>query len=120
MKLTSLAVPVLVAALAVAALGGLGRLAVRASAVSTETSIHLLRINLRIARLHDQLLQHAKDSLVAQLEALPPRAPAPVFPPAARKDGRGVVAPTAPAAPGSEPSPEPWPEGWSEPEEARP
>ncbi len=106
MKLTSLAVPVMIAALTVAALGGLGRLAVRASAVSTETSIHLLRINLRIARLHDQLLQHARESLAAQL-ALPPRPPAPTAIPAIKKDVRGGELPPLPDASAAA---EPWPE----------
>jgi hypothetical protein len=74
MKLSSLSVPVLLASLSVAAIGGLGTLAVRASAVSTQTSIELLRMNLRIARLHDELLKHSKDALAAQAKTLPPAA----------------------------------------------
>ena len=72
MKLTGLSVPILIASLAVAAVGGLGTLAVRASAVSTQTSIELLRINLRVAQLHGQLLQHSKDALTAQVQTTPP------------------------------------------------
>jgi hypothetical protein len=72
MKLGGLAVPVLIASLSVAAIGGLGTLAVRASAVSTQTSIDLLRMNLRIARLHDELLKHSKDALASQARTLLP------------------------------------------------
>jgi hypothetical protein len=74
MKLAGLAVPVLIASLSVAAIGGLGTLAVRASAVSTQTSIELLRMNLRIARLHDELLKHSKDALASQTRTLVPAA----------------------------------------------
>ena len=76
MKLAGLAVPVLIASLSVAALGGLGTLAVRAGAVSTRTSLELLRMNLRIARLHDELLKHSKGALASQARTLlPPAAP---------------------------------------------
>ena len=73
MKLTGLSVPILIASLTVAAVGGLGTLAVRASAVSTRTSIELLRINLRVAQLHEQLLQRSKDALTAQVQTTLPR-----------------------------------------------
>lgn len=72
MKLAGFAVPVLIAALSVAALGGLGTLAVRAGAVSTQTSIDLLRMNLRIARLHDELLKHSKNAVASQARTLLP------------------------------------------------
>ena len=77
MKLTSLAVPMLIVSLTVAAVGGLGTLAVRASAVSTRTSIELLRMSLRVAQLHEQLLQHSRDELAAQVRASLPRGSVP-------------------------------------------
>jgi hypothetical protein len=80
MKLMSFAVPVLVVALATAAVGGLGLLAVRASAVSTQASLDLLRMHLRVARLHQQLLEHSRDRLATHAGALPPLAPASAAP----------------------------------------
>jgi hypothetical protein len=69
MKLTGL---MLIVSLTVTAIGGLSTLAVRASAVSTQTSIELLRMNLRVAQLHEQLLQHSREALAAQVrESLP-------------------------------------------------
>lgn len=73
MKLTGLSVPILIASLTVATVGGLGTLAVRASAVSTQTSIELLRINLRVAQLHEQLVQRSRDALAAQVQKSPAR-----------------------------------------------
>jgi hypothetical protein len=67
MKLTSLAVPMLIVALTAVAVGGLGTLAVRSSAVSTRTSIDLLRMNLRVAQLHEQIVQRSRDELAAQV-----------------------------------------------------
>jgi hypothetical protein len=72
MKLMSLAVPILIVSLVVVSVWGLGLLAVRASAVSTQASIDLLRMHLQVARLHDQLLRHSRQSLGAQVEALLP------------------------------------------------
>ena len=72
-----LIVPMLIVSLTVAAVGGLGTLAVRASAVSTQTSIELLRMNLRVAQLHEQLLQHSRDALAAQVAASLPRGSVP-------------------------------------------
>lgn len=73
MKLTILAIPVMIASLTVAAVGGLSLLAARAGAVSTRTSIELLRMNLRVAQLHEQLVQHSRDALAAQVRASLPR-----------------------------------------------
>ena len=75
MRLMSLAALVLVAALVTAAVGGLGLLAVRASAVSTQASLDLLRMHLRVARLHEQLLEHSRHSLATHTGELPPLAP---------------------------------------------
>lgn len=72
MKLMSLAVPILIVSLVVVSVWGLGLLAVRASAVSTQASIDLLRMHLQVARLHDQLLRHSRQSLGAHVEALLP------------------------------------------------
>jgi len=72
-----LTVPMLIVSLTAAAVGGLGTLAVRASAVSTQTSIELLRMNLRVAQLHEQLLQHSRDALAAQVQESLPRGSVP-------------------------------------------
>ncbi len=75
MRLMSFAVPVLVAAFVTLAVGGIGLLAVRASAASTQTSLDLLRMHLRVERLHEQLLEHSRDRLATHVSALPPLAP---------------------------------------------
>jgi hypothetical protein len=75
MKLMSLAVPVLVVALTTVAVGSLGLLAVRASTASTEASLDLLRLHLRVARLHEQLLERSRHSLATHAGELPPLAP---------------------------------------------
>lgn len=72
---TSFTVPLLIAALAVTAIYGMGMLAVRASAISTQASIDLLRIQLRVANLHQQLLRHSRDGLAAESQALGQRVP---------------------------------------------
>ncbi len=77
MKLMSVTVPLLIVCVTAAAVCGLGTLAVRASAVSTQTSIDLLRMQLRVTRLHEQLLKHSRDRLAAEAEAVLPRDPAP-------------------------------------------
>jgi hypothetical protein len=107
MKLLSLAAPMLVVSLTVAAIGGLGTLAVRASAVSTQTSIDLLRMNLRVAQLHEQLLQHSRAALAAQVQASLPRGSVPAAgAPLASRDSRKEKVFTPPEA-----SPvQPWPE----------
>lgn len=75
MKLMSFVVLVLIVALITAAVGGLGLLAVRASAASTQASLDLLRMHLRIAQLHEQLLKDSRDRLAAHAKALAPLAP---------------------------------------------
>lgn len=107
MRLTSLAVPMLIVSLTVAAVGGLGTLAVRASAVSTQTSIELLRMNLRVAQLHEQLLQHSRDALAAQVQTSLPRgsvpaAAAPMANGEARKEKVFILTEESPV--------QPWPE----------
>ena len=103
MKLASLTVPVTIAALTVAAVGGLSTLAVRASAVSTQTNIELLRLNLRVAKLHEQLLAHSRDALAAQVEESLPRGSVPA---AASREGLEKKVSIPPEAS----SVEPWPE----------
>jgi hypothetical protein len=88
MKLMSVAALVLIVALATAAVGGLGLLAVRASAVSTQASLDLLRMHLRVARLHEQLLAHSRDRLGTHAGALPPLAPESAAPALRRLLGR--------------------------------
>jgi hypothetical protein len=119
MKLMSVTVPLLIVALTVAAVGGLGLLAVRASAFSTRTSIDLLRMNLRVARLHEELLRHSRNALAAQVETLLPRGsvPAAVAGPEARKADARKAKVFMPL----EASPvRPWPEAAAEPAEVRP
>ncbi len=115
MKLMSFTAPVLIVSFTVAAVWGLGMLAVRSSAVSTQTSIELLRMNLRVAALHEALLQHSRTALAAQVQTLQP--PGAVPPAAAGRAARkekvsklsGPVAdPVAEAAAGL--TARPWPE----------
>ncbi|MFL6262311.1 MAG: hypothetical protein ACJ76Y_21650 [Thermoanaerobaculia bacterium] len=75
MKLMSFAVPVLIVALLTAAVGTLGLLTVRASAASTQASLDLLRMHLRVARLHEQLLERSQHRLATHAGELPPLAP---------------------------------------------
>jgi hypothetical protein len=70
MKLISFTVPMLIVSLTVIAVWGVGMLAVRASAVSTQTSIDLLRMHLRVERLHEQLLQHSREAIADHVEAI--------------------------------------------------
>jgi hypothetical protein len=70
MKLTSFAVPALIVSLTAITVSGVGMLTVRASAISTKTSINLLRMQLRVTRLHEQLIQRDQERLAAQAEAL--------------------------------------------------
>ena len=83
MKLMSFTAPVLIVCLTFIAVCGLGMLAVRASAVSTQTSIDLLRMQLRVTRLHEQLLRHSRERLAAEAEAVLPRVPRVPAPPEA-------------------------------------
>jgi hypothetical protein len=77
MKLMSLTTPVLIASLTVAAVWGLGMLAVRSSATSVQTSINLLRMNLQVSRLHEELIQHSQETLAGQVETRLPRGAVP-------------------------------------------
>jgi hypothetical protein len=70
MKMMSLAAVLLVVSLLAAAIVGLSMMAVRAAAVSTETSIELLRLHLRVERLHEKLLRHSQEDLAGELKAL--------------------------------------------------
>jgi len=70
MKLVSLTVPVLIISLVVIAVWGMGMLAVKTSALSTQASLDLLRLHLRVARLHEELLQHSRNALVTHAAKL--------------------------------------------------
>jgi hypothetical protein len=70
MKLMSLTVPVLIVALTVVAVWGMGMLAVKTSAISTQASLDLLRLHLRVARLHEELLDHSKRALISHAAKL--------------------------------------------------
>jgi hypothetical protein len=77
MKLLSVTAPLLIVSLTGVAVSGMGLMAVRAAAVSTHANLDLLRMNLRVARLHEQLLRHSRDGLAAQLRSLSPSGAAP-------------------------------------------
>jgi hypothetical protein len=77
MKTMSFTAPLLIVAMTVVAICGLGQLTLRASAVSTHNSIELLRMHLRVVRLHEQLLRQSQESLAAglNLKSLPAARP---------------------------------------------
>lgn len=114
MKLTSLTVPVLIVSFTVVAVWALGMLAVRSSALSTQTSLDLLRLNLRVGRLHEALVQHSRDALASQVKALLPTGsvPAAVAGPEAAKETVSRPFEMSPVRP--------WPETAAEPGEVRP
>jgi hypothetical protein len=116
MKMMSFTAPLLIVAMTVVAVWGLGMLTLRASAVSTQNSIELLRMHLRVLRLHDELLLQSKGALAAQVRASLPRGsvPAanapiipitPITPIAARESRKEKVATLSEASPV-----QPWPE----------
>ena len=70
MKLMSFTAPLLVVSLIAVAVCGIGMLAVRASAVATRSSIDLLRMNLKVARLNAELLRHSREGAAAELKTL--------------------------------------------------
>jgi hypothetical protein len=72
MKLMSVTAPLMIVALTGVAVSGMGMLAVRAAAVSTRSDIELLRMHLRVARLHEQLLRHSRNGLGAEVRSLLP------------------------------------------------
>ena len=75
MKLMSITMSLLVVSLTAVAVCGMGTLAVRAGAVSTQKSIELLRMQIEVTRLHEQLLRHSQERLAAQAAAVLPRVP---------------------------------------------
>jgi hypothetical protein len=77
MKSMSFTTPVLIAAFTVTATWGLGMLAVRSGAASARTSLDLLRLNLRVASLHEELLEHSQEALADQVETLLPQGAVP-------------------------------------------
>lgn len=103
MKLMSVTVPILIVSLTVISVWGIGMLAVRASAVSTQASIDLLRTHLRVARLHEQLLRHSREAVAAHAETL--------LPSGAAAAGAGDETPEDSTSPGMS---QPWPEGVAE------
>jgi hypothetical protein len=116
MKLMSLTVPVLIVALTVVAVWGMGMLAVKTSAISTQASLDLLRLHLRVARLHEELLDHSKRALSSHAAKL-----AADGGPVLRGLGEPLAAPATSAAAAASAEPEsalqPWPE--EEPSAAR-
>jgi len=105
MKLMSFASLVLVVALVTVAVGGLGLLAVRASMASTQASLDLLRMHLRVARLHEQLLERSRHDLTTHTGELPPLAPESAAPALRRQLGRvaGGPDPVRPLDPATDP-----------------
>lgn len=77
MKLTSFTVPALIVSLTAVTVSGVGMLTVRASAISTQTSINLLRMQLRVTQMHQQLMKQNQESLAAQAQALRQQVPTP-------------------------------------------
>src|SRR6185436_13577622 len=75
MKLMSITMSLLVVSLTAVAVCGMGTLAVRAGAVSTQKSIELLRMQIEVTRLHEKLLRHSQERLAAQAAAVLPRVP---------------------------------------------
>jgi hypothetical protein len=112
MKLMSFTTPVLIAALTVTAVWGLGMLAARSGAVSIRTSLDLLRLNLRVARLHEELLEHSRETLADQMETLQPQGdvPSTAAARAARKEKISTLSALDP-----ESAARPWPETATEP-----
>lgn len=70
MKSMSFTTPVLIAAFTVTAAWGLGMLAVRSGAASTKSSLELLRLNLRVYRLQQELLARSQEELADRVETL--------------------------------------------------
>ncbi len=110
MKMMSFTAPLMIVAMTGIAVCGLGMLTLRASAVSTQNSIELLRMQLRVVRLHDELLLQSKGALAAQVRAsLPPgsvpAASAPIAPIAGRESRKEKVF----TPPDSSPV-QPWPD----------
>jgi hypothetical protein len=109
----SFTAPLLIVAMTAVAVWGLGMLTLRASAVSTQNSIELLRMHLRVVRLHDELLLQSKSALAAEVRASLPRgsvpaasAPIASIVPIAGRESRKERFATLPEA-----SPvQPWPE----------
>ena len=97
MKATFFTVPIVIATLTIIAVWGLGLLAVKASAISTQTSLELLRLHLRVAQLHDQLRLRSEQSLAAEGVTLP-------VPPGSAPPAAG-----GPAEPGPQIGLRPWP-----------
>ena len=99
MKLMSFTVPMLIVSLTVISVWGIGMLAVRASAVSTQTSIDLLRMHLRVERLHEQLLRHSREALADHVELLLADGAAPAGDGTAAEGEAGQARPWPEAAP---------------------
>ncbi len=109
MKLAGLTTPLLLAALSVTATWGLGTLAVRSGAVSTRASLDLLRLNLRVARLQEELLRRSRDDLRGRAGALLAGEPGAAA-------GSGSREPrVSPPEPEAEGAARPWPDGVAEP-----
>lgn len=70
MKTLSSALPIVLLSLVLIGVWGLGLLAVKASATSTQTSIDLLRRHLEVAQLHEKLLATSKQRLEAHVQEL--------------------------------------------------
>ncbi len=70
MKTLGSTLPIVILSLVLIGVWGLGLLAVKASATSTQVSIDLLRQHLKVARLHEQLLVHSKQSLELHAQEL--------------------------------------------------
>ena len=72
MKATALTVPLVIVVLIFVFVLAIGLMTVKSSAIATQGSIELLRLHMDVARLHDELLAHSRETLgggVADLTA---------------------------------------------------
>lgn len=71
MKLSALSLPIFLSGLLFVAIWGLGQLTVQAGQTATQTSLELLRQQLEIQRLQEQLTAHTRGQVLKELEELP-------------------------------------------------
>lgn len=71
MKLSALSVPIFMSGLLLVAIWGFSQLTVQAGKTATQTSLEMLRQQLEIQRLQEQLAARSRGKLLEQLEVLP-------------------------------------------------
>ena len=108
MKTLSSSLPIVILSLIFIGVWGLGLLAVKASATSTQISLDLLRQHLKVAQLHEKLLETSKQRLEAHVEEL--AAAGALTPQSDSSDPSGADQANRQAADFSQPSRRPWPQ----------